>query len=119
MKTISYTYKPQLKSLSSFIKGLSILIFISCLVNCSPISLTNPHAQSIDPALLPEGSDKETMYQKPAKKTDLELAITDLILNDNTDLGRSFSDLYLASFPKNSSLSTAYLSLEDFMYDHK
>ena len=107
----------QMKSL--FYKYFSLLIFIFCLVNCSPISLVNPHLQSIDPNLLHEENfNNDNKNPKPITETKLVLAITDLILTDDTDLGSSFSDLYLVSSPENITESTNYLSIEEFMYDH-
>lgn len=102
-----------------FYKYFSLSIFIFCLVNCSPISLVNSHLQSIDPKLLHEENlNNDNTNSKSIIEAKLVLAITDLILTDDTDLGPSFSDLYLVSSPTNIAQATNYLSIEEFMYDH-
>ena len=115
MNTIFYNSKKK----SNIFKFFSILIFIFCLVNCSPIALVSSNLQSIDPTLTQKEdfNNINTNLTSTIKK-ELVLAITDLILTDDTDLGRSFSELYLTSASGNTAQSTSYLSLEEFMYNH-
>lgn len=97
----------------------SVLIFIFCLVSCSPIALVSSDLQSIDPTLIQKEdfNNSNTDLTSTIKK-ELVLAITDLILTDDTDLGRPFSELYLTSASGDTVQSTSYLSIEEFMYNH-
>ena len=89
---------------------LITLLFL--LQGCSPFPSTSPQLQfataiqSLDPV-----NDKQTPI-----KTEIALAITGFKLSDNTDLGPSFSKLYLASLTNGSHQSTDYLSIADVMH---
>ena len=95
----------------------SLFTFIFFFVSCSPTYLVKNHLQSIDPALILEDKNREEDL-KPKREKKFVLAITDLLLTDDTNLGRSFSELYLTSISKNTAQSTNYLSLEEFMYNN-
>ena len=66
--------------------------------------------QSVDPALL---RDEFNTYPKSTSIT-LALTITTLNLDESTDLGPTFSTLYLGQFRKDKIHS--YFSIKEFMY---
>ena len=89
------------------LKIIPILLF--SLSGCTPL-MSVPHFESIDPALL-DNFDKD---QKTQEGTIFTLAITELNLDDDTDLGPAFSELYLGDFLGDKVQS--YISIQDFMY---
>ncbi len=94
--------------MSGFILRMIPILFIS-LSACTPL-LSAPQFESINPALL----DNFDGSHKAQEGLTFILTITELNLNDNTDLGLAFSELYLGDFLDNKVQS--YLSVQDFMY---
>ena len=94
--------------MSRYISIVFYIFIVFFQLSCSlPTSL--PHLEALDTALL----SNQINTQQTTEIT-LVLIITDLNLDDNTDLGPSFSELYLANVSKNSSQN--YISIEDSMY---
>lgn len=89
------------------------IIFIPCLflhfLACTPLLSGSPQLESIDPVLW----DTLGTHQIHKRKT-FTLTVTSLNLNDNTDLGHAFSELYLGDF-FNSKIQS-YFSVQNFMY---
>lgn len=91
--------------MSRFTIGM-IPILLIVLSGCTPL-MSVPQLESIDPVLWEN-------FKDPQKGVTFILAVTELNLNDNTDLGQAFSELYLGDFLDNKVRS--YISIRDFMY---
>lgn len=97
------------------------LLFISTsffiLVNCSPTSsIEGLHSTGLIPAP-PQITDTET-EEDTTQDSPITLSVTKLDMDETTDMGRAFSELYLAFFTREESASKNFLSVEQLLYEN-
>jgi len=80
------------------------------LIHCSPSFIPNANTDLVDYTLLQNTTLHTNNYN-------FTITITDLNLDDSTDLSPAFSNLYVALVIDGIDYSTLFISIEDFMYD--
>ena len=98
-------------------KKLFISILFFTLGNCSPLSsIEGLHSTGLIPAP-PQITDTKTK-EDSTQDSPVTLSITKLEMDEMTDMGRAFSELYLALFTKGKTSSKSFLAVEQLLYEN-
>ena len=98
-------------------KKLFISIIFFTLANCSPLSsIEGLHSTGLIPVPL-QITDTKTKEDR-TQNSPVTLSITKLDTDETTDMGRAFSELYLAFFTPGKTSSKSFLSVEQLLYEN-